>query len=247
MTSDNKGREIQLLPPIKRYVNAIERHLRLPLKEKARVMSDVSTGIIARKEAGETYEEIMRDMGTPRQVAERLNAAMGVSDRPSPWRFLFLVLLVLLVVGVIAKFSYEQGTLAGVSLMQGAIASRFFVGSSGGTGVIGGADGPTAVFVASAFPSLLYAPLALACALMACYLLARRPQRWLAALRFGIASAVLFWARTAVELAAMGLYGVDMRSLLSALASSLLTPAFWLSAAALIVALRRKKQAQKEL
>ena len=68
----------------------------------------------------------MKDMGTPRQVAERFNAAMGVSDKPSRWRFLFLVLLVLLVIGVIVKISYEQGTLAGVSLMQGIVPSQFF-------------------------------------------------------------------------------------------------------------------------
>ena len=96
MSEQTDGRKVQFLPPIKRYVNAIEWHLRLPLKEKARVMSDISTSIIARHESGESYDAIMKDMGTPRQVAERFNAAMGVSDKPSRWRFLFLVLLVLL-------------------------------------------------------------------------------------------------------------------------------------------------------
>ena len=38
MTEQTDGRKVQFLPPIKRYVNSIEWHLRLPLKEKARVM-----------------------------------------------------------------------------------------------------------------------------------------------------------------------------------------------------------------
>ena len=238
MTEHTDNREVQFLPPIKRYVNAIEWHLRLPLKEKARVMSDVSTSIIARHEAGESYEAIMKDMGTPRQVAQRFNAAMGVSDKPSRWRFLFLALLVLLVIGVIVKVSYEQGTLAGQ-------ASAFFAGSSADVGVIGGADGPTAIFVASGFPSLmgtlLYAPLSLACTLIACYLLARSPMRWLAALRVSIAAVVLFWARTAAELVILTLCNAALTDILATLGFSLLSPAFWLSAIALTLSLARKK------
>lgn len=251
MTDHTDNREVQFLPPIKRYVNAIEWHLRLPLKEKARVMSDVSTSIIARHEAGESYEEIMKDMGTPRQVAQRFNAAMGVSDKPSRWRFLFLALLVLLVIGVIVKISYEQGTLAGVSLMQGIIPSQFFAGSSAGVGVIGGADGPTAIFVASGFPSLmgtlLYAPLSLACTLIACYLLTRSPMRWLAALRVSIAAVVLFWVQTVAELVILALCNAALTDLLATLGFSLLSPAFWLSAIAMTLSLARKKRAEKEL
>lgn len=244
MTEHTDNCEVQFLPPIKRYVNAIEWHLRLPLKEKARVMSDVSTSIIARHEAGESYEAIMKDMGTPRQVAQRFNAAMGVSDKPSRWRFLFLALLVLLVIGVIVKVSYEQGTLAGQ-------ASAFFAGSSADVGVIGGADGPTAIFVASALPSLggtlLYAPLSLACTLIACYLLTRSPMRWLAALRVSIAAVVLFWVRTAAELVILALCSAALTHLLATLGFALLSPAFWLSAIALTFSLVRKKQAKKEL
>lgn len=244
MTEHTDNREVQFLPPIKRYVNAIEWHLRLPLKEKARVMSDVSTSIIARHEAGESYEAIMKDMGTPRQVAQRFNAAMGVSDKPSRWRFLFLALLVLLVIGVIVKVSYEQGTLAGQ-------ASAFFAGSSADVGVIGGADGPTAIFVASGFPSLmgtlLYAPLSLACTLIACYLLARSPMRWLAALRVSIAAVVLFWVQTVAELVILALCSAALTHLLATLGFALLSPAFWLSAIALTFSLVRKKQAKKEL
>ena len=74
--------------------------------------------------------------------------------------------------------------------MQGIVPSQFFAGSSADVGVIGGADGPTAIFVTSAFPSLLgallYAPASLACALIACYFLARSPLCWRGALRLDV-------------------------------------------------------------
>lgn len=61
----NRRRNGGFLPPVKQYVNAIERRLHLPLREKARIMSDISTSIAARHEAGESYEAVMADMGPP--------------------------------------------------------------------------------------------------------------------------------------------------------------------------------------
>ena len=58
-------KQVEFYPPVKRYVNAIERRLNLPWKVRVRVMSAVSTTMRARHEAGESYEEIMADMGTP--------------------------------------------------------------------------------------------------------------------------------------------------------------------------------------
>lgn len=43
----SKKENVRFLPPVKRYVNAVERRLHLPLREKARVMSDISTSIAA--------------------------------------------------------------------------------------------------------------------------------------------------------------------------------------------------------
>lgn len=91
-----KGKTVDVLPPVKRYVNAIERKLHLPLAVRARVMSDVSTGICARHEAGESYEDIMAGMGTPAQVAASLEEEMAeYVYRKSPWRFGFLALAAL--------------------------------------------------------------------------------------------------------------------------------------------------------
>ena len=47
---------------IKRYVNAIERELRLPLKAKARINGDIGTDIHARLEKGQSIDEIIAEM-----------------------------------------------------------------------------------------------------------------------------------------------------------------------------------------
>ena len=73
----NRRRNGGFLPPVKQYVNAIERRLHLPLREKARIMSDISTSIAARHEAGESYEAVMADMGPPDAVAAPFNRAFA--------------------------------------------------------------------------------------------------------------------------------------------------------------------------
>lgn len=76
---------------MKNYVNAVERHLNLPREIKARVMSDFQSSIAARREAGQTDEEIYAELGTPAKAAADLNEQMkDYTYRKSPWRFLFL-------------------------------------------------------------------------------------------------------------------------------------------------------------
>ena len=129
----------EFLPPIKRYVNAIEWHLRLPLREKARVMADISSAITARHEAGESYEQIMADMGKPRQVAAQFNREMGAG--PSRVRWVLLALAVVLL-------PVTAGVLFNLGLLFWA---NHWISSSQAAviGIIGGADGPTAIFVSS--------------------------------------------------------------------------------------------------
>ena len=86
----NRRRNGGFLPPVKQYVNAIERRLHLPLREKARIMSDISTSIAARHEAGESYEAVMADMGPPDAVAAPFNRAFAGQYKGSAWRFLWL-------------------------------------------------------------------------------------------------------------------------------------------------------------
>lgn len=125
MKMEVNGKTVDFLPPVKRYVNSIEWRLRLPFKVRAKVMMDVSTGMAMRHEAGESYEAIMADMGTPREVAKGINQEMAdYTYRKSPWRWVFLVLALLAVAFLV--YNAGMGTAANV---------------------IGGADGPTAIIV----------------------------------------------------------------------------------------------------
>ncbi len=124
---------------MKKYMNSIERRLNLPLELKARVMADLGSTVAARREAGQSDEEILAQMGSPKEVAGELNRQMGeYTFRKSPWRWAALALaawggLMLLSNGVSGLISWL--------LTQSANA---------GVGVIGGADGPTAIFITSA-------------------------------------------------------------------------------------------------
>lgn len=91
MNQQNNEKKVEFNPPIKRYVNSIERKLNLPFHVKVRVMSDVSTTIRARYEAGESYADIMEDMGSPKKVAAELNEQMReFANHKSPGVLRFL-------------------------------------------------------------------------------------------------------------------------------------------------------------
>ena len=237
----------QFLPPIKRYMNAIERRLRLPWRERARVMSDLMSTVSARHEAGESYEEIMEEMGTPQQVADQFNREM-TAPAGSRLRFLFLGLLVLLVLGCLVQAVYWNGFASGLSRLISSEEVQIQVTQqeNASIGIIGGAGGPTAIFVASKQPHLLdlltFSPLGTGLALAGAYLLARAgrggsPRIYrLSALLGGGGLAVFLWG-----------FGWQVHTLLGAGAATLwgilslfLSPAFWLSLGVLIVALRRR-------
>ena len=124
---------------MKKYTGSVERRLNLPREVKARVMSDFVSSIAARREAGQTDEEIYGELGTPAKAAAVLNEQMkDYAYRKSPWRFLFLGIAVL----------------AGVRLLFGgftALMAHFVTvsvhRSAASVGIIGGADGPTAIFL----------------------------------------------------------------------------------------------------
>lgn len=154
MKVEYKGEKIQLSAKLLRYVGRIGRRLELPDDVKLRVMSDVISGICARREQGADDETIMQEMGTPQQVAASLNEGMGEYVRKkSPWRFVFLVGAVL---GLGWSLLYM-----GMQALIGRIFGFTSNGESASIGIIGGADGPTSILVATspeaAFPEWLVA------------------------------------------------------------------------------------------
>lgn len=125
---------------MKRYMTAIERRLNLPADVRARVMRDLQSAVAERREAGQTDEQIRADMGAPAAVAAELNEQMKeYAYTKSKWRW--AALAVAAAAGVMLAFEGVAGLL--VWLLNASI------NSSTSVGVIGGADGPTAIFVTS--------------------------------------------------------------------------------------------------
>ncbi len=127
---------------MKKYMSAVERHLELPPKIRCRVMSDLASSVQARREGGMTDEEIYEELGTPHQAAADLNEQMKeYAYRKSPWRFLFIPLALYgaaeLLLGLTARL-----WILGLSLFEPMLQT-----GTATVGIIGGADGPTAIFV----------------------------------------------------------------------------------------------------
>lgn len=140
--------------PIKQYTTSIERQLKLPRATRNRVMNDLAGDIHARLEAGALLEDIIAELGSPEQVAAGFNEAFADQlPRGSRWRWVFLAAAV--VAGGICLFE-----LAVFLWME--FAFRFNDAAS--VGIIGGADGPTAIFVTGVGMGWAeYLPLCLGC------------------------------------------------------------------------------------
>ena len=157
---------------IKQYVNAVERRLRLDRQTKLRVMNDLASDLQSRLDAGETPAEIEADLGSPAELAANLNAAFPEHQRPaSPWRWLFAAAAALLALWM-ALASMPAQT----------------------SGIIGGADGPTAIVVTASGPD--FSLFGLFCALAAAFLYlgwcrCGRPRRYGAAIALSAVCLVL--------------------------------------------------------
>ena len=229
---------------IKRYVNAIERELRLPLKAKARINGDIGTDIHARLEKGQSIDAIIAEMGTPQEVAADFNEEMQDQLLPkgSPWRWVFLIAAIL----------------AGGAALLSILPFLLFYFQSSGMGVIGGADGPTAIFITGAAnllapvltPLWLAVPFILGCC-AACVLLrwgqnGPRAKHTLA-LMFS-AAALLCWLLLGIlslwqAVSAAGAAVLSWKTLLFQLFNLMLLPSFWLPVVTLCIAARRRKTA----
>lgn len=124
---------LDVLPPVKRYMNAIERNLRVDRKTRVRIMTELASDFQSRRESGQSDEAILQELGTPEEVAAQFNAALGTPSSPSRWRWAFVVLAVLILAVALVPM----------------LADQFAANQAASLGVIGGADGPTAVYVSA--------------------------------------------------------------------------------------------------
>lgn len=129
---------------LKKYIHAVRRRLNMPGDVKARVMNDFVSSVEGRREAGYTDAEIMAELGSPKKVAAELNEQMkDYTYIKSPWRWVCLIVIV----GCVLSLLY--GGLVGI------LTQLFNASVNNSIGIIGGADGPTAIFV-TASPDYLW-------------------------------------------------------------------------------------------
>lgn len=127
---------------MKKYAKAVEHRLNLPADVKARVMRDFISSITARREEGMSDEEIYEELGAPQKAAAELNAQMKkFAYRKSPWRFLFAALAAYGAVELLAGLS------SWILILVHCGTVGLFSKEAASIGIIGGADGPTAVFI----------------------------------------------------------------------------------------------------
>ena len=122
---------------MKKYTNAVKRRLNLPREVKNRVMADLVSSIRSRQEAGQSDEEILAELGSPAAVAAELNAQMkDFAYQKSPWRWGCLLVAVISMLSLLFKGAMGLLNLMLTSMLSG-----------DNLAIIGGADGPTAIFV----------------------------------------------------------------------------------------------------
>lgn len=124
---------------MKKYLRKIEWNLMLPRDVRRRVMEDLNSTIAERREAGQSDEQIMAELGKPQKVAEELNRQMqDYMLKKTPWRFVCLIAAAIAFLLMMWELFVDM------------LLSLFFTGTNESVGIIGGADGPTAIFVTTA-------------------------------------------------------------------------------------------------
>lgn len=117
-----------------KYIRQVLRHLRLSSEMKKRVESDLRTDIELRLESGKDMDDIIRELGTPREAAAYFNQEMAEKKKPKlsgPSGF-FLAAAVITVVLIVCNY-ISSNQVHGVVIR--------------GTHIVGAADGPASVFI----------------------------------------------------------------------------------------------------
>ena len=131
---------------MEKYLRSVRRRLNMPKAIKDRVMTDFRSSVEARLEDGQSMETILAELGSPKDAAAELNRQMQeYTYKKSPWRWGCLVL------AIISGFCLAYRGLPGLLLMLFNKANN-----ATSVGIIGGADGPTAIFVTTSPDALLY-------------------------------------------------------------------------------------------
>lgn len=122
------------------YIRAILRKTTFDGKTKKRLEADLAGSIDSRLEAGMDMAAVMAEMGSPEAVSQSLAQSMPgeVAVPKSRWRWVFLAFSILMVAAMLFSLIWYWAVIA-----QG----DFLPAEAASVGVIGGADGPTTIYV----------------------------------------------------------------------------------------------------
>ena len=110
----------------------------MPKELRNRVINDFESDIASRLESGQNKEQIIKELGSPKQAAAELNKQMQeYTYQKSPLRWVCFVLMIFSV--LLFLFRGFLGLLT--------FLFNFHLNHS--IGIIGGADGPTSIFISA--------------------------------------------------------------------------------------------------
>ena len=116
-----------------RYIKQVKKQLMIPASKRKAVLRDLEEAFASAAEHGETEQQVISRLGTPEQFAVGIEEQLGVNrqkllkTRTVVWTIIWLVVAV---VGFLVYLTIRQQ-----QELNGAL------------GIIGGADGPTAIIV----------------------------------------------------------------------------------------------------
>lgn len=130
------------------YIEEIMRHLVLPNATKKRIRQDLEQDIQSAIDQGETFDQVMRRMGSSEDVARDFNESLAapaavLSGKQKAVKILLIVVIVLSALSLLST---------GIPLLF-----SFLFSFHQSLGIIGGADGPTAIFITGTLSPLLVA------------------------------------------------------------------------------------------
>lgn len=120
---------------LKRYMKEINKRLRLPHKVKKRITKELLSEIYGRIDDGETLISVLASIGSPQELVEELEANYGHEFvQYKKGEFLKLTIYSIIALGILALSIYSAIVI---------IHPQFLLPT-----IIGGADGPTSIFIA---------------------------------------------------------------------------------------------------
>lgn len=115
------------------YIKKVKKSLMIPASKRKAVLRDLEEAFASAAEHGETEQQVIARLGTPEQFAAGIEEQLGIDHAKRLKTRTIIWTTICLVIAVIGFFVYL--TIRQQQELNGAL------------GIIGGADGPTAIIV----------------------------------------------------------------------------------------------------